>query len=126
MHNLKVPALVLLSEISLFDNFGKIFHKLIRIYSLLFSPFQNVFYSSVIVAPYKVNITNVVTMKSAFYVSAFLFQNLFDSLEKLNKNDDSLIRKFATKIILSINDEELFPSWFLRECLHKTAQTLSA
>lgn len=42
-----------------------------------------------------------------------------DCLEKLNKNDDSLIRKFATKIILSINDEELFPSWFLRECLEQ-------
>lgn len=34
-------------------------------------------------------------------------------LESLNANSDSLIRQFADKIILSLNNEELFPSWFI-------------
>lgn len=47
-------------------------------------------------------------------------------LEKLNENDDILISEFAAKIILSINDESLFPSWFLRECLEQEYQEKSS
>lgn len=38
-------------------------------------------------------------------------------LEGLNDNDDFLVRKFAKEIIIRINDEELFPSWFIKEYL---------
>lgn len=40
-------------------------------------------------------------------------------LESLNKHSDALIRKFAEQIIIKINNEDLFPSWFLRIYLKK-------
>lgn len=40
-------------------------------------------------------------------------------LELLNENDDLLIRTFAEDIILRINKEELFPSWFVKIYLRK-------
>lgn len=35
-------------------------------------------------------------------------------LESLNQNDDELIKLFADKIVLQLNNYELFPSWFLK------------
>lgn len=40
-------------------------------------------------------------------------------LELLNSNSDPLIKSFAEDIIIALNNEELFPSWFLREYLKK-------
>lgn len=34
-------------------------------------------------------------------------------MESLNVNSDPLIRQFADKIILSLNNEELLPSWLI-------------
>lgn len=38
-------------------------------------------------------------------------------LELLNSHSDSLIRDFASDIILALKNEELFPSWFIKDCL---------
>lgn len=40
-------------------------------------------------------------------------------LESLNYNGDFLIKKFSGQIILSLNDEELFPSWFINDFLRR-------
>lgn len=42
-----------------------------------------------------------------------------EELEKLSVNVDPLIRKFAFEIIAEIDQENLFPSWFIREMLNK-------
>ncbi len=34
-------------------------------------------------------------------------------IEDLEHNDDELIRQFAKEIVLGLNDEELYPSWFI-------------
>ena len=39
------------------------------------------------------------------------------TLETLNTNNDKLIRMFARDIVASLNNETLFPSWFLVMCL---------
>lgn len=44
-------------------------------------------------------------------------------LELLNINDDDLIRMFAEEIIIKLNNEELFPSWFIRSYLKKEMQS---
>lgn len=38
-------------------------------------------------------------------------------LEKLNKHENELIKLFSDEIILKINDENLFPSWFIGKYL---------
>ena len=38
-------------------------------------------------------------------------------LENLTQNEDFLIRKFAHEIVINLNDEELFPSWFVLDFL---------
>lgn len=40
-------------------------------------------------------------------------------LELLNVNDDELIRMFAEEIVLKLDNEELFPSWFIKMYLKK-------
>lgn len=49
-------------------------------------------------------------------------------LENLNKNSDSLIRDFAFDIVVALNNEELYPSWFIHKCFvseyENTIQTL--
>ena len=40
-----------------------------------------------------------------------------EALESLNSNEDFLIKKFSKEIILQINNENLFPSWFVLYCL---------
>ena len=41
------------------------------------------------------------------------------TLELLNNNNDNLIKMFAEEIIISLNNEELFPSWFIKIYLKK-------
>lgn len=43
-------------------------------------------------------------------------------LEKLNNNDDWLIRRFATEIIISLKSEDLQPSWFIEYLLSKECE----
>lgn len=43
-------------------------------------------------------------------------------LERLNCNNDFLIREFAKDIIVALNNKELLPSWFLIECLKSEFQ----
>lgn len=40
-------------------------------------------------------------------------------LEVLNQNKDALIKLFAEEIIMNLNNEELFPSWFIKSMLKK-------
>ena len=40
-------------------------------------------------------------------------------LETLHSNQDPLIRKLSNEIIIALNDEELFPSWFMKLYLKK-------
>ena len=40
-------------------------------------------------------------------------------LELLNVNDDDLIRQFAEEIVVELNNEELFPSWFIKAYLKR-------
>ena len=40
-------------------------------------------------------------------------------LELLNVNDDDLIKMFAEEIIIELNNEELFPSWFIKMYLKR-------
>lgn len=40
-------------------------------------------------------------------------------LELLNVNDDELIRMFAEEIVLKLDNEELFPSWFIKMYLKR-------
>lgn len=40
-------------------------------------------------------------------------------LELLNVNEDDLIRMFAEEIIIELNNEELFPSWFIKMYLKR-------
>ena len=40
-------------------------------------------------------------------------------LERLNLNEDNLIRKFADEIVIGLNNEELYPSWFIKSYLNK-------
>ncbi|MEG9429928.1 MAG: GIY-YIG nuclease family protein [Christensenellaceae bacterium] len=43
-------------------------------------------------------------------------------LEALNVNEDTLIRLFAEEIIIELNNESLFPSWFIKSFLKKDFQ----
>ena len=38
-------------------------------------------------------------------------------LEQLNVNSDELIKMFADEIVFKLNNEELFPSWFIKKYL---------
>lgn len=40
-------------------------------------------------------------------------------LERLNLNEDNLIRRFADEIVIGLNNEELYPSWFIKSYLNK-------
>ena len=40
-------------------------------------------------------------------------------LEHLNLNEDNLIRLLADEIIIGLNNEELYPSWFIKSYLNK-------
>ena len=40
-------------------------------------------------------------------------------LEKLNLHEDDLIRMFADEIIMELNYEDLYPSWFIKSYLNK-------
>lgn len=40
-------------------------------------------------------------------------------LEHLNLNEDNLIRRFADEIVIGLNNEELYPSWFIKSYLNK-------
>lgn len=42
-------------------------------------------------------------------------------LESLNNNEDDLIKQFAEDIIISLDNEDLFPSWFIKSFLKKQA-----
>lgn len=48
-------------------------------------------------------------------------------LENLNYNDDLLIKAFSMHIILTLDNEDLTPSWFIKECLDcENAQRIKA